>query len=331
MHTAPDSSLQYSILNPTGNITALVESPVPIKMQPSAATEIMQRHPEVEQVGFVTYENLPVHGTFGEALPVLGSQGEILPVHGSHGETRPVHGSLRMAGGEFCGNATMSAAALYLLRHHTKKPAASEIEYCVHLRVSGADEPVEVRLKQENQPETPVQTQGIPVRARTSFLASVHMPRPLSIAETTFSHGGVTGTLPFVRMRGISHVLIEPHTPFFRLRADRTDAGHAIREWCSLLEADGLGLMFLEHVSTETRLTPLVYIPGSGTMFWENSCASGSSAVGMILAARAGKTLRLPLHEPGGILSVTSDPDTLKTWLSGQVHLVNKQTLDWSF
>jgi hypothetical protein len=55
-------------------------------------------------------------------------------------------------------------------------------------------------------------------------------------------------------------------------------------------------------------LTPLVYIPVSDTLFWENSCASGSAAAGMVLAARAGGPVSLSLDEPGGTHRVESDP-----------------------
>ena len=286
MHTAYDNFLKYSILDPTGNITALVESPVPVSGQPSVADAVMERHPDVEQVGFVSFEKKVIHA-------------------------QSVQGSLRMAGGEFCGNAAMSTAALLLLRRNagsTEDPTSNSLscerKHCVRLSVSGADEPVEVRLLQDRN---------------ASFHASVHMPKPLGMINTTFSFRGKSGSLPYVRMRGISHILIEPDSAFFHLRSDRIAAGQAVREWCRLLKADGLGLMFLERSAGDHHLTPLVYIPGSGTLFWENSCASGSSAVGMILASRAGKRHSLMLHEPGGILCVESDPEGCETWLSGQV------------
>ena len=72
--------MRYSVFDPTGNITALVRDPVAPLQQPVIAAGIMRKHPEVEQVGFVSFDG---------ALPAL-----------------------RMAGGEFCGNASMSAAAL---------------------------------------------------------------------------------------------------------------------------------------------------------------------------------------------------------------------------
>ena len=48
-------NLRYYIFDPTGNITALVESEVAIADQPAVASCIMEQHPDVEQVGFVTY------------------------------------------------------------------------------------------------------------------------------------------------------------------------------------------------------------------------------------------------------------------------------------
>ena len=82
------NDIKYSILDPTGNITALVESEVAVERQPAAAEAIMKRHTEVEQVGFVRFD--PEEG---------------------------IDAQLRMAGGEFCGNASLCTAALYLMRN----------------------------------------------------------------------------------------------------------------------------------------------------------------------------------------------------------------------
>ena len=83
----------------------------------------MRKHPEVEQVGFVSLDG---------GFP-----------------------SLRMAGGEFCGNASMSAAALLAIEKDLPVPAVIE------LTVSGAPEAVEVRLEQ---------------REGETFRAAVRMP-----------------------------------------------------------------------------------------------------------------------------------------------------------
>jgi diaminopimelate epimerase len=252
-----DAKLHYSIFDPTGNITALVESPVDVPSQPAAAADIMRRRPDVEQVGFLTLPASP------EDLPAL-----------------------RMAGGEFCGNASMCAAALTLLR----RPPESDGEAALLLRVSGASQPVEVRLRAEGP---------------RCWSAAVRMPPAQGIEETDFRFDDLHGTLPLVRMEGISHLIVEPGSPFFTLIADRPAAERAVREWARALAVPGLGLMFLDDAC---GLTPLVHIPASDTIFWENSCASGSAAVGMVLAARAGAPVSLALDEPGGTLRVECTP-----------------------
>ena len=276
------NTMRYSILDPTGNITALVEDAVEVALQPKVAAELMRRHPEVEQVGFVAYA--PGEG---------------------------VDAALRMAGGEFCGNASISAAALYLLHGPGAQAdaggAVAGDETCVTLRVSGAARPVEVRLVR---------------RGDKTFDAGVKMPQALRIENTAFEYDGVRGELPLVRMEGISHVVVEPGAPFFWLCEDRLAAESAIRAWCDELGTDGLGLMFLEGDMPTPRMTPLVYVPGGNTVFWENSCASGSSAVGMCLAQRSSARVDVSLQEPGGVLRVVSDPLDGQTWLHGSVRLV---------
>lgn len=279
-----NKSIQYSVFDPTGNITALVESDIESGLQPPVAAEIMERRPEVEQVGFVR--------------PQPGGEGP----------------SLRMAGGEFCGNAAMSAAALYLIRQaerHGIPPLLGE-EETVRLRVSGTAQPMEVRLWAE---------------APGCFHAGVCMPPAQGIDDREFSYAALSGKLPVVRMEGISHIVVGPDSVFWALLADRSAAERAVRDWCIALSADGLGLMFLGEGTPRRRLTPLVYVPGSGTVFWESSCASGSTAAGMYLAAKAGASVDLSLQEPGGVLRVASDPVRGETWLYGRVKLAQSQLI----
>ncbi|MBQ9316762.1 MAG: hypothetical protein IJ203_08070 [Atopobiaceae bacterium] len=275
-------ALRYAILDPTGNVTALVRDPVEIACQPVVARQVMDRHPEVEQVGFVS----------GAASDPL-AQAE-----------------LRMAGGEFCGNATMSAAALHAIQAGVA-PAPGEAPVTVWMRASGAAEPVEVRLS----------------AAADGYEADVRMPEALGVRLTAFSHEGLKGQLPLVLMEGISHVVTETVSPFYELLGDRPRAERAVRTWCHELGADGLGLMFLEGDAPVCQLTPLVYVPGGDTVFWENSCASGSAATGRYLAERTGEPVSLDLQEPGGTLHVSCDVAAGQTWLHGAVRLVGKHLL----
>ena len=262
--------IRYSIFDPTGNITALVESPVDESEQRAVAVSIMARHAAVEQVGFVR-------------LP----------------DEKSAPAALRMAGGEFCANASMSAASLWALR-------LGLCEGELSLAVSGAEDAVAVRLKQEDE---------------SCFSAAVRMPEAREITAIPFVFEGLSGTIPLVRMEGIDHAVLTPDCPFFALRDRPSAAEKAVRELCASLGAVCLGLMFLEGESAQRRLTPLVYVPGSRTLFWESSCASGSAAAGMLLARQSGERTELELEEPGGILRVESDPQKGETRLFGRTRL----------
>lgn len=235
-------SVTYTLLDPTGNRTLLAETPVPEADQPEAARQLMAREPETEQVGFLSR---------------------------SPGLVR-----LRMAGGEFCGNASLCAAALALLR--TGRQAGT-----LPVAVSGTAEPVEVRL-------TSLPDGG--------WRGTVTMPLPLSIRQKPFPDGV---TRPVVRFPGIAHVILEE-------APDRETAQALAPAWCAGLGAEALGLMFLDEA--KGALTPLVYVPAAGTLFWESSCASGTTAVGAYLAHRSGGPVAVPLTQPGGTLTIAARP-----------------------
>lgn len=285
--------MRYSIFDPTGNITALVESDTPEAKQPALALEIMKRHPEVEQVGFVRMASPHDVDTLGVEPTV----------------------ALHMAGGEFCGNASMSAVALYLMQRDGKdagllshhKSGQSDSWETVWLSVSGATQLVETRLcRQSND----------------VFLAQINMPAVLRIEARELVFQQLCDTVPVVVMEGISHIVIPDGSAFSGLRNHPFDAEQAVCTWCEELGADGLGVMFVEGEGTRLRMTPLVYVPGSGTIFWENSCASGSAAVGTYWARQQQAPVELTLCEPGGTLCVACDPFNGTTWLRGSVRHV---------
>lgn len=275
--------IRYCIFDPTGNITALVETAVDIADQPAAASRIMELEPDVEQVGFISYAEDPEAG----GVPV----------------------SLRMAGGEFCGNATMCAAALFAIRSGLQGGA-------VPVKVWGITAPFEVLLERQ---------------AALNYSAAVSIPPALAMDELRLADGMLPGrdslNLPIVRMEGISHVIIEPDSGFFGLKDDPALAETLLRGWCGVLGAECLGMMFLGEGAALRPMTPLVYVPGADTMFWENSCASGSAAAGMYLAAKAGSPVDVTFDEPAGRLRVESDPATGRTILHGSA-ILRKDTAE---
>ena len=346
--------LDYCIFDPTGNITALVETEVDIEDQPAAAARIMELEPDVEQVGFISYAGNTADG----GVPV----------------------SLRMAGGEFCGNAAMCAAALFAIRSGLQGGA-------VPVRISGASAPVMVRLERQaadsfgaaaeippairigtveaaaSAAEKEAAEKGQNEEVRAGGTGAAEAPGAGKCGANATSGAGQCGatatsgagkcgaaetpgadlTLPIVEMEGISHIIIEPDSGFFGIKEDSALAESLLRQWCGVLGADCLGMMFLGEAGSlpecetpmedrkadtgtaifgESRvLTPLVYVPGADTMFWENSCASGSAAAGMYLAARTGAPVDVTFDEPAGRLRVESDPASGRTVLHGSAIL----------
>ena len=241
------SALSYAVMDPTGNVTILVKTPVPAAAQPACAARLLAAEPAGEQVGFLS----------------PGGDGADL--------------SLRMAGGEFCGNAAMSAAAHFCIER-------ASAEGTVRVRVSGASEPVTVTAAR---------------RPDGSYACAVGMPRPRAPETAALTLDGQSYSLPLVRFDGICHLILPGDT-------DRGFAERAVRVWCALLDAPALGLMLLDEEAE--ALTPLVYVPGGDTLYWERSCASGSAAVGAYLAWKRGEKAEAALAQPGGVLRVSAPP-----------------------
>lgn len=253
------TEIEYRLVNPTGNITALVETQVLLEKQPKVASLLMQKEPTCEQVGFV-------------------SDGD---------DTCDIR--LRMAGGEFCGNATMSAAALFCKKIDLKDGE----ERKVLVKILGTSKPVSV----------------IVTREKGLYFGTVEMPPALSVKYEMFSFENRRYRYPVVSFAGISHVIIEDNMSVYM-------AERAIKLWCDQLKAAGLGFMLLD--STKTQLRPLVYIPNADTLVWESSCASGTSAVGAFFCKERGAAVQMSLKEPGGTLTISAD-ESGKLLLSGMV------------
>lgn len=254
-------------MNPTNNMTILVETPLPVASYPFVAAELMKLEPAAEQVGFVSDPDCAVQAGADEGCV------------------------LQMAGGEFCGNASMCAAVYYARKKDM-------IKGTVVLKVSGAADPVEAAVEQC--------TDG-------SWRGRVHMPAPISINDETFPDGCV---YPVVRFEGIAHVIIED-------TGLKEKAGELAPVWCDHLGAEAIGLMFLSEKTGE--MTPLVYVPAANTLVWESSCASGTTATGAYLANAANRmdaanmqSRSYSLRQPGGVLTVEVTGEGAY-YLSGQV------------
>lgn len=226
--------IEYYYLDPSRNITLLVTSPVLTSDRARIASELMVLEPTAEQVGFVSGNRLD------------------------------------MAGGEFCGNATLSAAALCCRERGID-------EGSVKMSVSGTRDDVNVFVRKI---------------ADNRYEGRVEMPSPLGIRR-------IDGKLTSVDFEGISHIIIEGNM-------DKNEAEELAKRFCNELDADAVGVMLLDE--KEGRLTPLVYVPAADTMCWESSCASGTTAAGVYLADKYAREITAEFIQPGGVLKVTAAP-----------------------
>ena len=194
--------------------------------------------------------------------------------------------TLTMTGGEFCGNASMCAAVL-----NYEKTGERELM----LRVSGTDEKTRVLVEKKSG----------------GYFCTVTMPPVVGTENVILTYGGEEYRVTAVRMQGIIHLIM-------RVQPEKEKAERAAKEWCRMLSAEALGLMFLD-MSEKIKLTPLVYVPGADTLFWESSCASGTSAVGVYLREKSGGDIEnVEIKEPAGSLFVTATQDG-KMKISGNV------------
>lgn len=317
-----EKQISYYLMDPTKNMTILVETPVPEASFPFVAEQLMALEPSAEQVGFVCGGVAATEG-----LAVSG---------GERGLATGAMPSLKMAGGEFCGNASMSAAVYYAMQgtqgftdagaSHANVPTdGCEIgeEKTILLQVSGASEPVEVQVKRIRD---------------ESWQGRVHMPKPVSVAEETFPDGSVHTV---VRFEGIAHVIMDgagadmQQLSIEALKQDPARAEALAASWCKHLHVDAIGLMFLNEAHDgmcETRegligrcleMQPLVYVPVAGTCIWESSCASGTTAAGAYLAQQTGAG-NYRLQQPGGTLEIEVIPEG-EYYLMGQVKVQRRQ------
>lgn len=254
--------MDYCLADPTGNITLLV----PAAPSQELAERLMRLEPSAEQIGFT--------GAGGDGYDI----------------------SLSMAGGEFCGNATLSAAALYMSSH----PELAGQECLLHVKASGALSPVPVTMR----------------RTESEWRGSVEMPLPEWSGERDYVLGGQTLRLYTVVFSGITHVISEAVL-------DSSLAEAAAKSWCAALGAEALGIMQVNL--SEMSLKPLVYVRSPETLFWESSCASGTAAAGVWLRDRFGRPGSWSFSEPAGSLEITADSGG-RLLLTGSVKLQKKKT-----
>ena len=200
---------------------------------------------------------------------------------------------IEMSGGEFCGNATLSAAAL----------AASEgAESPFFVECSGAPEP----LWAEARPL------GVGRWLARAEMPQAHEIRRLSLDGFSFGGAAICVSLP-----GIAHLVVEA--------ADLSAADYDALLACLMREtdADAYGVVPFERMGRDHfRIRPYVAVPSAKSRVFERACGSGSLALAL---AEGGERGRIAVEQPGGTLFVETGK---RFFLEGEVLISCRGTVE---
>jgi diaminopimelate epimerase len=282
---------RLAIADPAGNITALIEAaddePVPAALwtdeeRRHIVQRVMREYPDVEQAGFV----LP--GRSGE-----NGDGEDLRCSSSPSSLW----RLEMAGGEFCGNAARSFG-LFIAAQKTGLCGKS----AVRITVSGAENPLAVLADTQNS------------------TAEVALPPPRKV-ETVSCRGlsvpivPASPAVPAIIFDGITHVIMEGidrDTDEAALTETFVAVKHITEAALGPKPPAAFGVMFYD--TERAFLRPAVFVNGTGTFVFENSCGSGSAAFAWYRALSfSDGAFCLDLRQPGGIISTKITKEKGKT------------------
>ncbi|MCG3088420.1 hypothetical protein [Sporosarcina cyprini] len=250
--------LDFVKVSPSKNMTAFITNYVPPAHYAEIASKIMDyEYLHAEQVGFL--------------VAPKGEQSVL---------------RLEMSGGEFCGNAVLSAAAYCIYKGITNSNKFL-------LEASGSDIPLECVVVEKSP---------------THFEAKAEMPSPLSISDITidFNEHCISGSV--VKLDGITHFV----TDYWPNSKENFDS--LIEVVTERVEDKAIGIIpYRKRAGQEYEIWPFVYVTETGSRFFEQACGSGSLALGICLSMKNGEH-ELNIHQPGGIIYVeTGDKNYIST------------------
>ena len=213
---------EYEILNPSGNITALVTKDVPREKYKEISNEIMKNNPNIEQVGFLKkYSNSIFR--------------------------------LEMAGLEFCGNASR-AFACFLVKEKYINTEKFEIS------VTGYDNLIGCIVEKKGE----------------DYFSTIDLKflKPIDdfIENKTLNDQKIS----VVYLPGISHTFLDQ-------RRFKFDEDNCLKEakkiipQLNLINLPAVGVIWFDG----NQINPVVYVKDIDSLFYENSCGSGSIAYGI--------------------------------------------------
>ena len=213
---------EYEVLNPSGNITALVVKDVPREKYKEISNEIMDNNPLIEQVGFLKKYSDSVY-------------------------------RLEMAGMEFCGNAAR-AFACFLLKEKYVKSNNFEIS------VTGYDNLIECNVEKKGD----------------NYFSTIDLKLSKPIKDCLENKKLNNQEISIINLPGISHILLDMKKFKFNEENCKKEAKEIISK-LNLLNLPAIGVIWYNN----NEIHPVVYVKDIDSLFYENSCGSGSMAFGI--------------------------------------------------
>ena len=228
---------------------------------------------------------------------------------------------LRMAGGEFCVNASRAVGALLAYTDTDSGPAQGIL--------NGVAPLVDAAVMRESpKSDTPVRNDEIqvsgwqtPVRLRTRGTAPCWQVEAL-LRLPDCPIAAVDKGACLVRLPGISHLLLNgTEHPF-------PDDCHAVaaqlRQSHELESEPAAGVIWWRECQGQLEMLPLVHVRDAGTTYLESACGSGALALALCLA-RAGGRRSFSIMQPGGTaldVRLFSEGGTALAGVDGPVSLI---------
>ena len=254
--------IEYIIYRPAGNDTAIVYgtnfSP---DMKKRINDKIMYKHKNVEQVGFIN----------------------------KNGKKE-----IQMAGGEFCGNATRSAAFEYL---------------------NGENGKIKILVNSQREIEAGVDK---------NENAWCDIPIPKNNDTILEVEKGIY----IVKIEGITMVVLQDFVACKYLKDIKDEKylkeiGKEFVKNLNLENNSAAGVIFCEKHNSCVKINPIVWVKEVDTLFYETACGSGSTAVCMVEAFLSKQTKTIDIIQPSGLIITTrvdyENGQFIKATISGKV------------
>ncbi|EGL14954.1 MULTISPECIES: diaminopimelate epimerase [unclassified Paenibacillus] len=190
--------------------------------------------------------------------------------------------NLRMAGGEFCGNACMALAAFLASEKGMNPDDFMEIV----LEASGTEQLVTCQVQ----------------KVKEEYVCRLAMPVPKKIDRKTIKFEGDDLDIVTVRYPDFLHIVIEVDH-FNETVRNRAEALAKLLGATS--EAKVIGILLFKSHSDE--LAPLIYVPPLDSLIWERGCGSGTASLGAFLSWKHKGTVSAQIKQPGGTITVMAE------------------------